>query len=266
MVIMHENEKINQKQEIEPVKKAVRTWHDSIIGVNGVVSNSWRRYRGHVLLGYMMVAIIAFIILAILAKTAAYFTFDLTITRAVQTFQAGWFSTLMYSLSWIGFPPQTFLIPLLVLLLLYVNGLKWETAVGLISLLLSSGLGLGIKTLVDRPRPSTSLINVIRQLYDYSFPSGHVLFFTTFFGFMFFLAYTLLKHSWLRATLLVIFGGMVALIGVSRIYEGQHWASDVIASYLLGSVWLALSILFYRWGKPRFFLGQPDAKETPNKK
>jgi membrane-associated phospholipid phosphatase len=55
---------------------------------------------------------------------------------------------------------------------------------------------------------------------------------------------------------------MVALIGLSRIYVGQHWASDVLAAYLLGSVWLSLSILFYRWGKPRFFINQPVAKET----
>jgi undecaprenyl-diphosphatase len=57
--------------------------------------------------------------------------------------------------------------------------------------------------------------------------------------------------------------GMVAMIGASRIYVGQHWASDVVGAYLLGSVWLALSVLIYRWGKPRFFVNQPVAKETP---
>ena len=66
----------------------------------------------------------------------------------------------------------------------------------------------------------------------------------------------------MRTCLLLILGGMVALIGLSRIYEGQHWASDVLAAYLLGSVWLSLSILIYRWGKPRYFVNQPVAKET----
>jgi membrane-associated phospholipid phosphatase len=47
---------------------------------------------------------------------------------------------------------------------------------------------------------------------------------------------------------------MVALIGVSRIYEGQHWASDVLAAYLLGGVWLAMSVYVYRRGKPRWFV------------
>ena len=88
------------------------------------------------------------------------------------------------------------------------------------------------------------------------------MYFTTFLGFMLFLVYTLLKKSWWRTALLIILGGMVALIGLSRIYEGQHWASDVFAAYLLGSVWLSLSILIYRWGKPRYFMDQPVAKET----
>jgi membrane-associated phospholipid phosphatase len=65
---------------------------------------------------------------------------------------------------------------------------------------------------------------------------------------------------------MVILGGMMALIGLSRVYEGQHWASDVLASYLLGSVWLAMSILIYLWGKPRFFVNQPVAKEAPSSK
>jgi undecaprenyl-diphosphatase len=90
-----------------------------------------------------------------------------------------------------------------------------------------------------------------------------VLFYSTFFGFVLFLAYTLLKNSWWRTGLLILLVGMIALIGPSRIYVGQHWASDVIAAYLLGSVWLALSIVIYRRGKPRFFVNQLAAKETP---
>ena len=77
------------------------------------------------------------------------------------------------------------------------------------------------------------------------------------------MVYTLLKSSWWRVLLLILLAGMVALIGVSRIYSGQHWASDVLAAYVLGSVWLGLSIWFYRWGKPRFFVNQPVAKESP---
>jgi undecaprenyl-diphosphatase len=61
----------------------------------------------------------------------------------------------------------------------------------------------------------------------------------------------LLKNSWWRTLLLVLLLGLVGMIGPSRIYVGEHWASDVVAAYLLGSVWLALSVLVYRWGVKR---------------
>jgi len=211
----------------------------------------------------MIGAVIIFLILALAAKTVAYFTFDVTITHALQTFHTGWFDALMYLLSWIGFAPEAWIISVVVIVFLFVSGLKWETVVSTVSLIASSLLVLGIKLVVDRPRLTANLVNVIMQLKSYSFPSGHVVYFTTFMGFMLFLAYTLLKPSWGRSLLMVILGGMVALIGISRIYEGQHWGSDVMAAYLLGSVWLSLSILVYRWGKPRFFVNQPVAKETP---
>jgi membrane-associated phospholipid phosphatase len=251
---------------VAAVTQPVNTWRRMLAGTGAIVARPWRRYRATVFQGYMIGAVVAFLILAVLAKTVAYFTFDVTITQAVQTFNAGWFGGLMAALSWIGFPPQAYLITVLILLFLYVSGLKWETVVACGSIIGSSALGLGIKILIDRPRPSANLVNVISQLHDFSFPSGHVLFFTVFFGFLFFLAYTLFKHAWWRTLMLVVLGAMVALIGPSRIYEGQHWASDVAAAYLLGSVWLSLTILCYRWGKPRFFVDQPVAPETSDTK
>ncbi len=254
--------KVVQDQTVEAVKKPVNAWRRTISNAGAIVAKPWRRYRAAVFQTYLIAAVVVFIVLAVLAKTVAYFTFDVTITHAVQEYNAGWFNILMQVLTWIGFTPQSYVITGVILLFLFASGLKWETVIAFVSVVGSSALGIGIKVLIDRPRPSANLVNVMSQLKDYSFPSGHVLFFTTFFGFMLFLAYTLLKHSWWRTTLLILLFGMIALIGPSRIYVGQHWASDVVAAYLLGSVWLALSVLVYLWGKPRYFVDQPVAKET----
>jgi undecaprenyl-diphosphatase len=250
------------KPSVEAVQKPVNVWRQNIAEADAIVGKPTRHYRAWVFQGYLIGAVVVFIGLAALAKTVAYFTFDVTITQALQTFHPSWFDALMYTLSWIGFAPQAWMISVVVILFLLVSGLKWETVVTTVSLIGSSLLVVGIKVLVDRPRPTADLVNVITQLKSYSFPSGHVVYFTTFIGFLLFLVYTLLKKSWWRTVLLVILGGMVVLIGLSRIYEGQHWASDVLAAYLLGSVWLSLSILVYRWGKPRYFVTQPVAKET----
>jgi membrane-associated phospholipid phosphatase len=260
---MTDSVKAMEQHTVEAVQKPVNAWRLAIDAAGAVVEKPWRRYRAAMFLTYLIGAVAAFIILAVLAKTIAYFTFDVTITRALQTYHAGWFDALMNTLTWIGFGPQAWVITLILVLFLYASGLKWETMVAGASVVSSSALGLGLKVLIDRPRPSADLVTVINQLKDYSFPSGHVLFYSTFFGYLLFLAYTLLKHSWWRTGLLITLAGMIALIGPSRIYVGQHWASDVIAAYLLGSVWLALSVVIYRWGKPRFFVNQPVAKETP---
>ena len=251
------------KQAAKAVEQPVNNWRRRISAAGMIVGKSWRRYRASVFQVYLIGAVIVVLALAIAARTVAYFTFDVTITHAIQNVSAGWFDALMYALTWIGFAPQSWIIAILIILFLLISGLKWETLVTFVSLILVTLLGLGIKLAVVRPRPSADLVRVMTQLNDYSFPSGHVLYFTAFFGFLLFLTYTLVKPIWWRTVLLIILGAMVALIGVSRIYEGQHWASDVLAAYLLGSVWLSLTILIYRWGKPRFFVNQPVAKETP---
>ncbi len=220
----------------------------------------WRRYRATIFQAYLGGAVVVFLALAILAKTVAYFTFDVSITHTVQSWHGAWFAWLMGALTWLGFAPQTYVISVCVIVFLFLRGLRWETVATAVSLVGSESLDLGVKVLIDRPRPSADLVNVVNQLKDYSFPSGHVMFFTTFFGFLLFLTFALIKPSWWRTLLLVVLGGMVALIGLSRIYEGQHWASDVIAAYLLGSLWLSLTIAIYRWGKPRFFVKPKESR------
>jgi undecaprenyl-diphosphatase len=85
------------------------------------------------------------------------------------------------------------------------------------------------------------------------------MFYLGFFGFVGFLIFSLLKPSLKRTLLLVLVGGLIALIGISRIDLGQHWASDVLGAYLLGTLTLVVIIQIYRWGKTRFFVHQPVA-------
>jgi undecaprenyl-diphosphatase len=135
----------------------------------------------------------------------------------------------------------------------------------LIAALFTTGINVVVKDLVQRPRPTPNLVNVFAKLTSYSFPSGHVMYYLVFFGFIWFLAFTLLKPSLKRTILLVFFGILIVLVGVSRVYLGEHWTSDVLGSYLLGSLTLAAIIQFYLWGKKRFFVHQPVAPAEPQK-
>jgi membrane-associated phospholipid phosphatase len=221
-----------------------------------------RRYRAAVFQAYALVASAAFVALAVAAHLVPYFRLDLTVARALQSYHGAAFAGLMYGISWIGFAPQVSVLGALAILALLIAGLRWEAVAALLA---ACGVAVGslVKLIVVRPRPSADLIDVLADLTTKSFPSGHVVMITTFCGFLAFLGYTLLKPSWGRTALLVAFALLIALMGPSRIYLGQHWFSDVMGAYLLGSLWLVFTIMFYRWGKPRFFSHQPVAPEAP---
>jgi membrane-associated phospholipid phosphatase len=218
-----------------------------------------RRYRAVLLQGALVLVAIAFGILTFLVKTTPFFPFDLQITKSLQLINAPAFALLMSAISWPGFNPQDVIIAGLIILLIYGFGLHWEAVAALIALVLSTAINVLVKDLVQRPRPLSDMVNVFARLTDYSFPSGHVMFYLGFFGFTWFLAFSLLKPSFKRTLLLGLFGVPVILIGISRIYLGEHWASDVIGSYLLGTLTLVAAIQIYRWGKTRFFVHQPVA-------
>jgi len=221
-----------------------------------------RNYRALVFQVYVIAAAVAFAVLFALVWNVPYFTIDLTVTRAVQTISLAWFAVAMEIISFPGSPPQSFAVVTLVVVVLFAIGLRWESVSSLIAGAGGSVADTVAKAVVHRARPSADIVHVVQEVSGYSFPSGHVVFFTAFFGFLIFLAYTLLKERvvWRSVTLFVL-GFFVATIGISRIYLGAHWFSDVLGAYLLGSLWLALSVYVYRWGKPRFFTRQPAAPE-----
>jgi len=101
------------------------------------------------------------------------------------------------------------------------------------------------KLIVGRPRPSPHLVSVFRTLGSNGFPSGHATFFVTFFGFLAFLSLQARRSS-TRIAAPAACGLLIALVGLSRVYLGEHWPSDVLGGYLLGSFWLALSIEAHR--------------------
>jgi hypothetical protein len=211
-----------------------------------------RRYRALLFQGLLVVFAGGFAVLTFLVKTTPSFAIDLQVTKAIQMINFPGFAWFMSLVSWPGFSPQSMIITALTILMIYGLGLHWEAIMALFAAVFSTGINLLAKDLVQRPRPLASMVNVFNRLNDYMFYIG-------FLGFVGFLAFSLLKPSLKRSVILMLFGGPVIFIGASRIYLGAHWASDVLAAYLLGSLTLVATIQFYRWGKTRFFVHQPVA-------
>jgi undecaprenyl-diphosphatase len=71
------------------------------------------------------------------------------------------------------------------------------------------------------------------------------------YGFLAYLAHTLLRKRSGRRPIVAALLGMLALVGPSRIYQGHHWPTDVGASYLLGTSYLVVLTTLYRRAKGR---------------
>lgn len=195
---------------------------------------------------FLIGLIILFSVLTVLAKTHPYFFFDLFITKTIQQIQFGWFRSLMYIISYLGnFWPGAISVGIVVLSFLISKKNK-EALFVLISTAGVALLSESFKTLVGRPRPDPELITQIGKfIRTDSFPSGHVLFYIGFYGFLLFLVYSKVKPGFIRSLLIFIFSFLIILVGISRIYLGAHWFSDVLGAYLIGTVWLYLVIFLY---------------------
>jgi membrane-associated phospholipid phosphatase len=215
-------------------------------------SSPVRRYRRVIFQVILFSALGIFALLTAVVRTTPSFPIDLQITRAVQSIDSSYFAGFMKLISWPGFFPQAMIITLIIALGLYIFGLHWESIGVLLAAFVSGTMNTLVKNWIQRPRPSLEAVDVFAMLDSYSFPSAHVMLYTILFGFVWYLIYTLLRASLTRIFLLGLFGVFILFVGISRIYLGQHWASDVLGAYLLGGLLLVGVILFYQWGKTRF--------------
>jgi membrane-associated phospholipid phosphatase len=188
----------------------------------------------------------AYAAMAVLANRYAYFEWDVTLARGIQSISVPGFDKLMIGVSLLGNGWLAWPLVVGTGLVLIRFGLRAEGVVCIIGAGSGWFLNQLLKLLSGRPRPSATLVNVIGTFHFDSFPSGHVVFFVEFFGILFFFAYVLLERGSLRRATLIAPGLLIALVGVSRVYLGAHWPSDVAGAYLAGGIWLMLMIEFYR--------------------
>lgn len=196
-------------------------------------------------LSFNQIIILPPLALGAAAALLVFFSADLQITQFFQQFDNPVFHWLMVAVSWLGYRTHQFVTAFLVALLLLRLRLRIEAVCLLISLISGLLLASAIKLIVARPRPASDLAEVYRYHTTWSFPSGHVVSYMAFYGFLFYLVYTRMPPSAWRSVLLVVMGALISLVGLSRVYLGAHWASDTLAGYCIGFLWLTLMIQLY---------------------
>ena len=96
-------------------------------------------------------------------------------------------------------------------------------------------LNVVLKQIVQRPRPDG--FRLIAES-GYSFPSGHSMVSMAFFGLLVWMVWTYEKDKTMRLVWCTLFSLVIVMVGVSRIYLGVHYASDVLAGFCVSLLWL----------------------------
>jgi membrane-associated phospholipid phosphatase len=207
------------------------------------------------------ILLILFAILAWWVHVTPVLAIDVAVTHEFQENPTAW---LRISMLIISFPGSTILLSLLVVItavIFWIVELRLEALVILILSIVSALLNALLKVLVARPRPNPRLVDVFQAAQGNSFPSGHVMAYLAFWGLLFFLGIILFRGwHWWRILLLTISAIFIVLVGPSRIYLGDHWASDVLGAYLIGGVLLGITLWIYLQLKRRGLL---EVKQLP---
>ena len=119
---------------------------------------------------------------------------------------------------------------------------KMKASLISINLLINFLLNNLVKIIIRRPRPMG--YRLIEES-GFSFPSGHSMVSMAFYGYLMYLIYKNDKVIWRRNLLLILLGTIIICIGISRVYLGVHYASDVLAGFFLSIAYLMLFIIFF---------------------
>ncbi len=172
---------------------------------------------------------------------------DVAITQEFQENKSPWLQSFMVAVSFLGNQQILFIgLIFVTAVAFWLVRLRLEALIIVTLSIVSSVVNFLVKLLVSRPRPTTHLVDVFQHANGQSFPSGHVMSYVAFFGLLFSLGLILFnrKHWW-HYVLLIISALFVILVGPSRIYLGDHWASDVVGGYLFGGLLLGITLSIY---------------------
>lgn len=97
-----------------------------------------------------------------------------------------------------------------------------------------------IKIIIRRPRPTNTMLFSYES--SYSFPSGHTMMSTIFYGLIIYYVYKNLKNKKLKTFIICLLSLVIFMIGLSRIYLGVHYATDVLGGYVFGIVYLVVFV------------------------
>ena len=162
--------------------------------------------------------------------------FDQTVRAFIHSFAAPFLTSLMRAASFVGSTLFLILLGIVIVATLYVKKHRHGAILFAVTTVSAGVLNSLLKLAFHRARPEPFFNTILPA--SYSFPSGHSLG-----SFCFYLALAAIltnriEKFWLKITIWTVALSLVLLIGISRIYLGVHYPSDVLAGFVVGFIWV----------------------------
>jgi membrane-associated phospholipid phosphatase len=173
-----------------------------------------------------------------------FLSLDATIERDIQATDLGPLTLTFPFFTWLGGPGGVPMQIVVILLVLLLNRRAWFLALAA----LAGGLWYeAIVHLVNRPRPVVGqVLRVTEHPGSTSFPSGHIIFITISAAVLMLCLGHRYLPRWARPIGWAVVAGIVAAVGLDRIYAGTHWPTDVLAGLLIAIAWLTFVVSLRR--------------------
>lgn len=180
-----------------------------------------------------------------------FFSFDKAVISTVRSFSSETMDVVMVFITELGSSFTLGTLLLVGMILLFLK--RKDRLASLIFFLVVAGGGLVnslLKNLFERERPN---VNRLIEIDGFSFPSGHSMGSMLFYGFLVYLLFRSKQRMQRKIGLGILLSIIILLIGISRIYLGVHYPSDVLAGFIAGFIWLCICIIVleaaYKWKK-----------------
>ena len=185
----------------------------------------------------LFIALIGFLALAEDVFNKEIMNGDIIGYKIVSTFLISDFATPIAKLI-TNFGGAIFLIVLTIVLFILIKNKKIGISI-FSNLVIITILNQLLKRILQRPRPTE--YRIIEET-GYSFPSGHSMVSMAFYGYLIYLIYRYVKNKYIKCISIAFLSVLICSIGVSRIYLGVHYTSDVLGGFLVSISYLILFI------------------------